>query len=342
MKYRFAFAGFRHPHILSLWEGVRNHPRCEIVAACETDAATRQTLEKAGQIRITHGDFDRMLAEISCDVVAIGDVYSKRGPLCLRALETGRHVLSDKPLCTERAQLGRIRDLARQKNLSLGCQLDLGEFPPMRRLREVLRQDRIGKICTVTIFAQHPLRLGSRAAWYFEPGSHGGTINDIGIHIFDLVPWLTGRSWERLLSARQWNAKAAIHPHFNDAAQFYGTLENKITCFADMSYLAPDLLGYELPQYWRVTVHGTEGMAEASLPTGRVVLVRNDDKAPGELPGLEAPPLAYLDDFLAEIAGEKRPEGMTTARVLLASGLALEAQHAADTEATGPGIPFSP
>jgi len=31
---------------------------------------------------------------------------------------------------------------------------------------------------------------GTRPAWYFEPGMHGGTLNDIAIHALDFIPWV--------------------------------------------------------------------------------------------------------------------------------------------------------
>ncbi|MCP4516547.1 MAG: EamA family transporter, partial [Delftia sp.] len=47
--------------------------------------------------------------------------------------------------------------------------------------------DRIGAVQTMSMSGQHPLRLGERPAWYFEPGRHGGTITDIGVHAVDLI-----------------------------------------------------------------------------------------------------------------------------------------------------------
>ena len=44
MKTRFAFAGFRHSHILDLLAGIEERPDTELVACCEEDAATRDAL----------------------------------------------------------------------------------------------------------------------------------------------------------------------------------------------------------------------------------------------------------------------------------------------------------
>ena len=108
MKTRFAFAGFRHAHILDLLAGVNERGDSELVACCEEDAATRPNLS----VNITHTDFATMLREVECDVIAIGDYYSRRGALAIAALEAGRHVLSDKPLCTSLDEQTTIESLA--------------------------------------------------------------------------------------------------------------------------------------------------------------------------------------------------------------------------------------
>ena len=44
MKTRFAFAGFRHGHIIDLLTGVEERTDTEVVACCEEDAATPDAL----------------------------------------------------------------------------------------------------------------------------------------------------------------------------------------------------------------------------------------------------------------------------------------------------------
>jgi predicted dehydrogenase len=324
--HRIAFAGFRHPHIFGLSTRAQNNPQCAIVAACEEDPAQRARLESEGTIPLTHSNFQQMLEETDASIIAIGDTYARRGALAIAALRAGKHILSDKPLCTRLEEFHEIAALATERGLSVGCQLDLVESDGIRRLKAAIASGVIGRLCTVTIGAQHPLRLGSRAAWYFEPGQHGGTINDIGIHVFDLIPWLSGQAWKNVPLATEWNAKAAEFPHFKDCAQFYAVTEGGISCYADVSYLAPDALGYDLPQYWRVTAHGTAGFAEVSYASPGIQIVTDQDTTVQAGAALEGPPGCYLQEFLEEISGRPVEGGITTPRVLAASRWALEAQ----------------
>jgi predicted dehydrogenase len=329
MKTRFAFAGFRHGHVLDLLAGVEERPDTEVAACCEEDAAARADLAAKGRVKITHDDFEKMLLEIECDAVAIGDFYARRGTLALAALRVGKHVLSDKPLCTTLDELDEIERLASARGLCVGLQLDSRGYGAFRTLREIIRGGEIGEVATIRIDGQHPLLPGTRPRWYFEPGKHGGTINDIGIHAFDFVPWLTGCEWREIVAARTWNAKAREFPHFHDCAQFMAALSNGAGVIADLSYLAPDQLGYQLPHYWRLTVHGTRGFAETHLFAREVTLIRDTDTAPQTRPAEPNVPREYLDDFLADVRGNSDPDRLRTADCLRASRLALEAQRLA-------------
>src|SRR6188474_2260031 len=124
MSTRFAFAGFRHSHILDLLTGVEEHEDTEVVACCEEDAMTREQLAAAGRVTITHKDFTTMLREVECDVVAIGDYYGRRGELAIAALSAGCHVLGDKPLCTSLRELDEIERLASERQKLVSLQLD--------------------------------------------------------------------------------------------------------------------------------------------------------------------------------------------------------------------------
>ena len=112
MALRLAFAGFRHGHILEAYELARRHGDVEIVAACEEHAPTAEQLAAAGRVRRTHGSYDEMLAQADFDALAVGDYYGRRGEILIRALAAGKHVISDKPICTRLGELDRIAELS--------------------------------------------------------------------------------------------------------------------------------------------------------------------------------------------------------------------------------------
>lgn len=327
---RFAFVGFRHAHIFDVLNRVNARADTALVAACEEHEQTRTELAGNKAVSITHDDYEQMLADVECDAIAVGDVYAKRGGRIIRALEAGKHVLSDKPICCTLDELAHIRDLSSGKGLIVGCQLDLRSSGALRAVRRIIADGEIGEVHTVTFSGQHPLNLGKRPGWYFVVGQHGGTINDIAIHASDGITWMTGRRITEVVAARVWNAKTPEYPHFQDGAQFIFRMDNDGGVLGDVSYLAPDGCGYKMPNYWRFTIHGSCGMIEATYGQAKILVARNGDakirhvKADTDAPG------EYLDDFLRCVQGRPQDASLTPDDVFYASQVVLTAQKAAE------------
>ncbi|MDQ1256151.1 MAG: Gfo/Idh/MocA family oxidoreductase [Candidatus Hydrogenedentes bacterium] len=330
MPLRIAFIGFRHGHIHSLYKLAAGREDVEVVAACEEDAATRAALADSG-VTITHEDYGAMLNETRCDVMACGNYFGRRGFDLARALEHGLHVIGDKPLCTRIEELDAIETLARNGNLRVGCMLDLVDAAPFRTLRRLVVEGAIGEVHTVCFSGQHPLFFGTRPAWYFEEGKHGGTLNDLAIHAIDAIPWITGRRIVEVTAARAWNARLTECPSFQDGAQLMLRLDNDGGVIGDVSYLTPEGAGYTLPAYWRFGIHGSGGYLETSA-TAKTVAVFCKDVADAREEPFDPPrPGGYLDDFLQDLAGNPNPEGLHTERVLRSARQTLQIQAAADT-----------
>ncbi|MEX0746000.1 MAG: Gfo/Idh/MocA family oxidoreductase [Phycisphaeraceae bacterium] len=331
MPVRIAFVGFRHGHILELYKAAQASDTIDVVAAGEDHRPTRDQLASDGTVTFTHDHAERVIDEVDCDAIAIGDYYARRGPLAIRAMQRGRHVILDKPICTRLDELERMAELASANGLAVGCQLSLRGGGAARTARRLIGEGAIGEPCTVTFTGQHPLMRGRRPGWYFEPGKHGGTINDIAVHGLDALPWLTGRAIAEVIAARAWNPTLPESPHFQVAAQLMLRLDGGGGVLGDVSYLAPEAAGYEAPQYWRFTIHGSGGVVELGAVNNTLTRMGHDDAGPVTIAPDPARPAGYLVDFLCEVAGEPvQAGGVTTQQVLTAARWSLEAQRIAD------------
>ncbi|MBU0714109.1 MAG: Gfo/Idh/MocA family oxidoreductase [Verrucomicrobia bacterium] len=331
-KIRVAFMGFRHMHIGDVYRRLQNRADAEIVAACEEDEAARRALSAESTFKITHDSFEAMLAETPADVIAVGDYYGKRGRILIQALEHGCHVISDKPVCTSLQELDQIEKLAAAKRLVVGCQLDQRDGAASAAARMAIQAGEIGEVHAISFGGQHPLMFGTRPGWYFEPGKHGGTINDIAIHAINSIPRITGRRFTMINSARNWNARLKEVPQFKDAAQMMLTMDNGCGVLGDVSYLMPDSFGYGHPLYWRFLFWGSAGILDVA--SGGVTLYKNGEKTPRVLPLPAVKPGQYLESFLNEIKGTHQPDELSTQEVLTSARITLMIQRAADDQVT--------
>ena len=102
-----AFAGFRHGHIFGLYNIAKDSSEVEIVGCFEEDEATRIETEQRDVV-FNYDKYEDILNDEKVDIVAIGDYYGKRGSMVIAALESGKHVICDKPICTDLNELESV------------------------------------------------------------------------------------------------------------------------------------------------------------------------------------------------------------------------------------------
>lgn len=270
---RIAFAGFRHGHIVSLYQNAEKDANTTIVGCWEEDDATREATIRDIKADFCYSDYAALVADPQVEVVAIGDYYAKRGRLVIEALKNGKHVICDKPLCTELSELDEIERLSKEKNLQVCCMLDLRYMEQASKAKELIENGEIGEVKIATFTGQHGLSFDNRPRWYFEDGKHGGTINDIAIHGVDLVRFITGKNLTKIDCAKTWNAYAVKAPNFKDCGQFMVDMEG-MAVTADVSYSAPRFNGI-LPTYWDFYFWGTEGMIHFNMAENKTCLYKD-------------------------------------------------------------------
>lgn len=322
---KILFYGFRHGHIRALYKNAAASDRVEIVGCVEPDAAARADAEQALGAAFSDRNYADWLSDANVDAVAIGCPYGQRGAAVIAALQAGKHVISDKPLCTSLDELTHIRALSEQTDRKIGCMLDLRDLPQVHTAARLLQSGKLGEVRNIAFNGQHCIDYAHRPAWYFEPGMHGGTVNDLAIHGIDLVRRLTGMEMTHIDAARTWNAYADRHPDFKDCAAFMARLSNGACVLADISYSAPSSV-FTLPSYWEFRIWCARGMLTFSYNAPDVTVWEEGIPTPQHLPGTPSDS-DYLTDFVDEIAHNTRT---LTEDVLRSTETALTIQRFAD------------
>lgn len=320
---RIAFAGFRHGHIVSLYETAQKRSDVTIVGCWEEDKATREATAQTLNADFCYGDYAALVGDPAVEVVAIGDYYAKRGALVIEALKNGKHVICDKPVCTSLEELDEIERLTKETGLQVCCMLDLRYMEQASKAKELVASGAIGEVKIATFTGQHCLSYGTRPGWYFEEGKHGGTINDIAIHGVDLVRFITGKNLTGVEYAKTWNAYAVQVPSFEDCGQFVADMDGMIMN-ADVSYAAPSFKG-TLPTYWDFHIWGLDGMIHFNLAENKTELYKDGGCQIFECGGHD---MHYFEDVAKMIQGQ--PSLFSTEDVLKSQRQVLTIQKAAE------------
>jgi predicted dehydrogenase len=305
---------------------IQNHPDLDIVAVVEAEPhACAEYLSAAG-VQVTYHSLDDVLDSLDFDILALGDVYARRGAQVIKGLEAGKHIISDKPLCTRVEEADRIEELAQARNLSVFVWLSLRYEAAWQTARRLIRTGEIGEIGTAYATGPHSLAYkAGRPDWYFEPGQHGGIINDLMIHAIDALPWLTGKRLVEVIAARAWNARLPEAPFFQDASQVMLRLENGAGVTVDCSYKT--VPGHSHP--WVFDFWGTKG--RLLLDGAKGITLQLPHQPERRVEGTVDVETDPLEEMLAEMRGNLPSAPILTTRECLRSTRqALLVQQAAD------------
>lgn len=137
-------------------------------------------------------DWNAVVRDATVDVVTVATYDGDHAAHVLAALEHGKHVFVEKPLCTRPEDLLAIRDVLRDRpGQRLSSNLVLRREPRFIELHERIRTGRLGRPFLLEgsydYGRVHKLTDGWRGREHGYSVMHGG-----GIHLIDLLLWLKG------------------------------------------------------------------------------------------------------------------------------------------------------
>jgi predicted dehydrogenase/threonine dehydrogenase-like Zn-dependent dehydrogenase len=172
----------------------RSRAFCLRGVATASPVNARDTARRFG-IDLATTDSQELLRDERVDLVLIGTRHNLHAPQALQALRAGRHVLVEKPLCLEEAELAPLLDEARRARRLLAVGFNRRYSPLARRAREVLGR-LPGPALLVCRVNAGRLPAGH---WQQDPAQGGGRIVGECCHFLDLILFLAGAD---LLAAR--------------------------------------------------------------------------------------------------------------------------------------------
>ena len=118
----------------------------------------------------------------------------------LAALEAGKHVVVEKPLCLTMDEADALCAAAARHGRVLGYAENLCFAPLYRRARELIREGAVGKVHWARQVEKHG---GPYSPWFFaRADAGGGALMDMGCHGIEALRFVFGRPAVRAVSAR--------------------------------------------------------------------------------------------------------------------------------------------
>jgi predicted dehydrogenase len=153
---------------------------------------------RAGALGVAQAypSLESLLDDPSVQVVHVTSPNHLHVPQARAILESGRHVVCEKPLAMTAAESAELVELAAHSGLVNAVNFNIRFYPLHQHVRDLVAAGGLGEVRFVTgHYFQDWLLLESDWNWRLEPDKGGSlrAVGDIGSHWLDLMTFLTGQ-----------------------------------------------------------------------------------------------------------------------------------------------------
>jgi len=212
-------------------------PDDRLAACCDTDGRIAAALGRERNCP-SYTDYRDLLSETECEAVIVAVVNKFMKDIVVDALDSGRHVLAEKPLgrnAVEAEQMLRRVQAASQDFQVLKTGFNHRFHPAVWKAKRICNTGKIGEVLTIRARYGHGGRPGMEKEWRSSKDlCGGGELLDQGVHVIDLVRWFGGDIVEAFgkVETRFWNievednAFAVLKTDRNVTASFHVSWTN--------------------------------------------------------------------------------------------------------------------
>ncbi|MBQ2377468.1 MAG: Gfo/Idh/MocA family oxidoreductase [Clostridia bacterium] len=167
----------------------------EVAGVCTT------TIEKSKRVCDTYGikiatvNEDDLIYSPDIDIIDVCTPNIFHFDTLMKALDAGKHIYCEKPLCITYEQARIVAEKAREKNVTCGVVFHNRHMAPLTRAKQLVDEGRIGRILSFHAVYYHSSCAdpAKKAGWKQNKDiCGGGVLFDLGSHVLDTVTYLCG------------------------------------------------------------------------------------------------------------------------------------------------------
>jgi len=180
----------------------------KIVAVADIKSNRAKLTAKRFKIKSWHSDYLELLERDDVNAVVVATPHSVHAKVAVDAIEAGKHVIIQKPMCTNVKDANAIVEAARRHNDLKVMALPFVYFdsPPFDYAKNLIKKEELGRICMARSRVAHggPEKYQEdvtrifgekKDCWFFDPKTaHGGALLDLGVYAISQLVYLLGKA----------------------------------------------------------------------------------------------------------------------------------------------------
>jgi predicted dehydrogenase len=194
-KVKAALLGLQHPHSRAHLSTLQQLLEVESIALWDPNAEALAELRNTQGAKVESGytDLDALMADRDWSF-AIVSVRNDLGPdIFLRVIESGRHLLAEKPVGRRAADAQRVIAAAKARGVKVGVAYMNRRNPAIEEARRLVGEGLLGPLMSMEVrIITTQVRFRNPAHWLFKQEyAGGGMLSWLGCHHIDLMRYLT-------------------------------------------------------------------------------------------------------------------------------------------------------
>jgi len=158
----------------------------ELVAVASRSKEKAQVFAEKYDIPAYYDDYAELLADDAVDVIYIALPHSHHYQWIKASLEAGKHVLCEKVITINKAQLDELVQIAEEKGLYLAEAMTIYHMPLYRKLKEWIEEHDLGPLKMIQA-SFGSFKDTDPSVYYFNKDLAGGALFDIGTYALSFV-----------------------------------------------------------------------------------------------------------------------------------------------------------
>jgi len=271
-----------------------------LVAVASRDLAKASEFAARHAIGRSHGSYEALLADEEVEAVYVSLPNSEHVRWAIRAVEAGKHVLCEKPMHCDPAEVERLYDAAERAGRLVMEAFMYRHHPDTQALFQCVGNGDIGEVYHARAALSFSMPLAGNIR--LDPALHGGALMDLGCYAISALRMLAGEP-----------LRASGSEHLGPTG-----VDMRATAFMECQGGATATFncGMDLPSQSGLEVIGSKGILRAEWPFFRPFFPHIDPPKIEIRVGLESrmlpltdanPYVLQVDNLSRSIRGEEQP-----------------------------------
>jgi UDP-N-acetyl-2-amino-2-deoxyglucuronate dehydrogenase len=168
-------------------------PEAELVAVCDTIKERADKIAQEEKCK-SYQNYEDLLKE-DLDVIAISTPSGMHANMSIKALESGKHVLCEKPMALNTKDTQKMMEAEKKSGQKFFLVKQNKFNPPIRALKDAVYHNKLGNLIMINsnVYWNRNDQYYANENWRGTKNIDGGMFFTLASHFLDLMLWIGGK-----------------------------------------------------------------------------------------------------------------------------------------------------